>query len=396
MGLAALQASNLPPVAQAGPSVTASSCRAQVCSKSARASLRPVQTQSLPQPNSAAFAGGALLGPKALALLGICVLARARRGLKGESRAKPRSHVARFGYGPTSTDKVKMQELLQDTSDIGRRVAAVVDENRDALENQLRQYYFTQIDGLLGDSKLTKIIRDELKLLFDRGWFAEETEKEGEFKIGEYVLSNNDKENRFKAKFRSYKQAKDEADTEKQYDVAPNVVQFIRSLSTVVAKSLSRAAGTQLSMTHANAEMHVLCGNGSRIDRRVSNFYGWNTKQGFQRDSRKLIMCYFSNPNWENNGGALQLEGVVTPAGQLSMPAEDDRLALFWADKVVWSFSALQAQMITSHFEYIIMAELMVEDNDGIQYNPMDFARWFPELREEPMDWPPKPASLVD
>lgn len=36
------------------------------------------------------------------------------------------------------------------------------------------------------------------------------------------------------------------------------------------------------------SELFVLCGQGARYDRRVSNVFGWNTEQGFVRDPRAL------------------------------------------------------------------------------------------------------------
>lgn len=51
-----------------------------------------------------------------------------------------------------------------------------------------------QVDGFLGGSAngYPDQIRDEMKSLFDRGWFEEEPESEAQFKVGPYRITNQD------------------------------------------------------------------------------------------------------------------------------------------------------------------------------------------------------------
>jgi len=278
--------------------------------------------------------------------------------------------------------------------EIGSRVSYVVCENMQGISRQLDQYGYSQVDGFLGGSihGYPDKIRNEMKGLFDRGWFEEEPEDEAAFKVGQYKISNQDREHRFRAKLLgAVADEKMERAIENQYDAAPTVVNFIRSLLVSLAEPMSKAAGTQLQSQVATAEMFVLCGNGARYDRRVSNVFGWNTDRGFVKDPRKLVAMYFANPNYrgEDQGGCLQLEGVVTPTGAVRIAPIHDRLVLFWADKVVWSMTPSRAGMISEH-QFGIIAHMMVKDKEkGINYNPKTFAQWFPELRGKSMDWPP-------
>lgn len=84
---------------------------------------------------------------------------------------------------------------------------------------------------------------------------------------------------------------------------------------------------------------------------------------------------------------------MITPTGAVRINPAHDRLVLFWADKTVWSMTRSRANMIIEH-QYGIIMHLMAKDKDKISYNPMTFARWFPELNGKPMNWPPPGMSM--
>jgi len=307
----------------------------------------------------------------------------ARRVLRSRRRAS---------FGPTPMEMDQREDVK--TSEIGSRVSYVVLENLKGILRQLEQYGYCQVDGFLGGSinGYPDKIREEMKGLFDRGWFQTEDESEAQFKVGQYRITNQDTEHRFKAKLVGRESALDEYQDkaiENQYELAPTVINFVRSLNVSLSGPVGKAAECGLNNQLAAGEMFVLCGQGARYDRRVSNVFGWNTQQGFVRDPRKLVAIYFANPNYrEEHGGCLQLEGVITPTGAVRIPAMHDRLVLFWADKTVWSMTPSRASMISEHQMGIIM-HMMAKDKSKINYNPKNFARWFPELRGQPMDWPP-------
>lgn len=285
--------------------------------------------------------------------------------------------------------EVKQQEAAI-MDEVGQRVSSVVGENEKGICEQLRQYGYSQIDGFLGAEihGYPDSIRDQMKSLFDRGWFEQEDESDGSFKVGEYRITNQDTEHRFRAKLMGSTGDDDKKMVETQYDVAPTVISFVRSLLVSLAGPVSKVAGGKISTNVGSAEMNVFCGNGARRDRRVSNEYGWNTERGFAPDPRKLTAIYFCNPQQKPElGGHLQLEGVITPTGAVSIAPVHDRLVLFWADKTVWSIRPSQASMISEH-QYCIIMQMMAEDVSNIQYDPNTFARWFPELRGQPMSMP--------
>lgn len=297
------------------------------------------------------------------------------------------------GFGPVSYESKQRQEATT-ADEVGRRVAYVVCENQKGISEQLKQYGYSQVDGFLGGSinGYPNKIRNEMKSLFDRGWFQQESETDASFKVGQYRITNTDMEHRFVSKLLGTQPGDVEGErrVETQYEVAPTVVNFTRSLIASLAGPVGRCFGGKISTNVAIAEMTVLCGNGARYDRRVSNVYGWNTQKGFAPDPRKLTAIYFANPLYrEELGGHLQLEGVITPTGAVSIAPCHDRLVLFWADKTVWSVRPSQASTISEH-QYAIVANLMAEDHSLIKYNPVEIARWFPELRGQPMHWPPQ------
>jgi len=274
--------------------------------------------------------------------------------------------------------------------EVGERVQYMVQENAKGICDQLKNYGYSQVDGFLGAEiyGYPDRIRDEMKAMFDRGFFEEETESEGSFKIGEYRITNQDQAHRFKTKLLGSTDAEGAAKVETQYEVAPTVISFVRSLLVSLAGPVSGVAGGKISTNVGSAELNVFCGNGARRDRRVSNEYGWNTQRGFAPDPRKLTAIYFANPNNKSElGGHLQLEGVITPTGAVSIQPVHDRLVLFWADKTVWSVRPSQATRISEH-QYCIIMQLMSQDHKDVQYDPRAFARWFPELRDQPMSLP--------
>jgi hypothetical protein len=298
-------------------------------------------------------------------------------------------------YGPAPEETIKKEALLQD--DISERVNYSVVDNTKGIISQLQQYGYACIDGFLGGSihGHPDRIRDELKKLFDRGWFAEESEEASGFKVGSYRIRYEDRDNRYKTelfsaapsqKFDGSAESKEKA-VETQYEVAPGVVKFARSLLTCLAEPVAKAAGGAMSTKVAIGEVNVLCGKGARIDRRVHNVYGWTTQQGFSRDPRKLTIFYFANPKWRPElGGNLQLEGIISPTGQVSIDPQHDRLVMFWSDKTVWSIAPTQANIISEHHYHMVL-NLMAEEVKDINYEPASLARWFPELQGKPMDF---------
>jgi hypothetical protein len=84
----------------------------------------------------------------------------------------------------------------------------------------------------------------------------------------------------------------------------------------------------------------------------------------------------------------LQLEGVITPTGAARIAPLHDRLVMFWSDKTVWSMTPSRASLISEH-QYGIIMHMVARDREKISYNPEQFARWFPELRGKPIEWPP-------
>ncbi|CAK0834407.1 unnamed protein product [Prorocentrum cordatum] len=287
----------------------------------------------------------------------ICCRGRGCRASRSWRYSRHLGSARRCGHGEQPTEGVDLSEELRGAGsaqdDISERVNYAVLDNQKGIITQLQQYGYCLIDGFLGG----KIhghpdrIRDELKKLFDRGWFSEESEEASGFKVGSYRIRYDDRDNRYKTelfsaapsrKFDGSSEAKEKA-VETQYEVAPGVVKFARSLLTCLADPVARAAGGAMSTKIAIGEVNALCGQGARIDRRVHNVYGWNTQQGFSRDPRKLTIFYFANPKWRPElGGNLQLEGVISPTGQVSLDPQHDRLVMFWSDKTVWSIAPTQ------------------------------------------------------
>jgi len=317
----------------------------------------------------------------AVAALGV---GRCARGSRTRRRA---------GFGPIPYEAKQRQEATT-KDEVSRRVAFVVCENQKGMAQQLSQYGYCQVDGFLGGSinGYPDNIREEMKKLFDRGWFQQESEQDASFKVGQYRITNQDTEYRFMSKLLGTQPGDEEGErkVETQYEVAPTVVNFTRSLVASLAGPIGRVFGGTISTNVAIAEMTALCGNGARYDRRVSNVFGWNTEKGFAPDPRKLTAIYFANPSYRDElGGHLQLEGVITPTGAASIAPVHDRLVLFWSDKTVWSVRPSQASIISEH-QFAIVTHLMAQDHKQIKYNPAELARWFPELQGKPMDWPPK------
>jgi len=308
-----------------------------------------------------------------------CLAASRRRGRSARAAA--------FGPAPEAEEQKKDVE----SSQLGARVSYVVLSNMQAIMRQLDQYGYSQVDGFLGGSAngYPDQLRNEMKSMFDKGWFEEEPESDAQFKIGPYRITNQDREHRFRYRIKGRSgEEKSERLIENQYDVGPTIVNFTRSLLVAFAEPLGELTDGGLSNTKGIAELFVLCGQGARMDRRVSNVYGWNTEQGFVRDPRKLVAIYFANPNYrEEQGGILQLEGVITPTGAVRISPKQDRLVVFWADKTVWSMTPSRAGMISEH-QYGIIMHMMAKDD--VDYNPSNFSRWFPELQNLPMEWPPK------
>lgn len=301
-----------------------------------------------------------------------------------------RLKAAKTTFGPTSYETRQKQDAIRD--EVSTRTNYLVVENQKGIQVQLDQTGYCVIDGFLGGSAngYPDQIRDEMKALWNRGWFEEETEAARQFKVGEYQILNNDTDHRFCAKLLGANPGEDaEKYVETQYEVAPTLVNFTRSLLVSLAGPIAKAAGGEISTNIGVAELIALCGNGARYDRRVSNVYGWNTQQGFAPDPRKLTLFYFANPNYrEELGGHLQLEGVISPTGAASVAPFHDRLVMFWADKTVWSMRPSQATTISEH-QFALHMELMAANHKLVKYDPVAFARWFPELRNMPMDWPP-------
>jgi len=299
---------------------------------------------------------------------------------------------AAFGPVPVSEEQKKDVE----SHEVGARVSYVVLSNMSAILQQLQQYGYSQVDGFLGGSAngYPDQIRNEMKSMFDKGWFEEEPESDAEFKVGPYRITNQDREHRFRYRIKGRDaEEKSERLVENQYAVAPTIVNFTRSLLVSFSEPLGELAEGGLSNTKGISELFVLCGQGARMDRRVSNVYGWQTERGFVRDPRKLVAVYFANPNYrEEHGGQLQLEGVITPTGAVRISPMQDRLVLFWADKTVWSMTPSRASMISEH-QYGIVMHMMAKSD--IDYDPTNFSRWFPELGKLPMDWPPKPIGYT-
>ncbi|CAK9083842.1 unnamed protein product [Durusdinium trenchii] len=267
-------------------------------------------------------------------------------------RRGTRRHVVRLwaSFGPTPMAEEQKQDIR--STQIGSRVSYVVLSNMQPILRQLDQYGYSQVDGFLGDANgYPEQIRAEMKSLFDKGFFEEEPESDAQFKVGPYRITNQDREHRFRYRIKGRSgEERMEQLIQNQYEIAPTVVNFARSLLVSFARPLGELTESGLSNTKGISELFVLCGQGARYDRRVSNVYGWQTEQGFVRDPRKLVAIYFSNPNYrEELGGVLQLEGVITPTGAVRISPVADRLVLFWADKTVWSMTPSRSSMISEH-----------------------------------------------
>lgn len=289
-------------------------------------------------------------------------------------------------FGPKAEQTLKNEEVI--SQKIGSRLSYVMLDNMKAIKTQLDQYGFCQIDGFLGDNGYAETMHGEMKQMFDRGWFETESEEDAATKIGPYKILNQDLDNRFRAKIKGLDSTSDIADqvVQNQYEIAPTVIEFVRGLTVSTANQVGKAMGCNLKQNVAMSELFVLCGEGARYDRRIENVHGWHTQEhGFVHDSRKLTAFYFCNPNYrEENGGALQLEGVVTPTGAVKIPPIHDRLVLFWADKTVWSMTPSRASMI-SEFQFGMKMNFLAKDVSDIRYDPKSLAQWYPELRGQPI-----------
>lgn len=309
------------------------------------------------------------------------------------SRRRAAASMRRASFGPKPYDMKQRDDMIQD--EVGKRLLYVIKENKSGIQTQLQQYGFAQIDGLLGGSiyGLPNQMRDEMDKMFSRGWFESESEDDLSFKVGPYKITNQDGEYRFRAKLIG--NMGDEGKEEKvevQYEVMPTVVNFSRGLLASVAEAVGKI--TKLSTNIASAELFCLCGKGARYDRRVGNVHGWNTKGGYLMDGRKLVAMYFVNPKWrEELGGHLQLEGVITPTGQVSIAPQNDRLVLFWADRTVWSMRPSRATTMSEH-QFGFKMQMIAENVKDVDYDPNRFSRWFPELKGASMAWlPPAPEQ---
>eukprot|EP00929_Paragymnodinium_shiwhaense_P010397 TRINITY_DN115015_c0_g1_i1.p1 TRINITY_DN115015_c0_g1~~TRINITY_DN115015_c0_g1_i1.p1 ORF type:complete len:399 (+),score=83.08 TRINITY_DN115015_c0_g1_i1:80-1276(+) len=339
-------------------------------------------------------AGSYLLPCAAVGMVGSCAAARlrSRRCKATASSCRPRATAVsrQAGFGPDSYDMRQRKDAISD--EVGQRINSLIQENAKGLATQLDQYGFAQIDGFLGGSIFgtPDTMREEMRALFSRGWFEQESEDDAAFKVGYYKVTNQDRDNRFRAKMRGYTgEAAEEKAVETQNEVAPTVVQFTRGLLVSLASHIGKATGFKLSSTVGISEMICMAGNGARYDRRVNNVFGWNTSNGFAPDTRKLSVFYFTNPKWEEQfGGHLQLEGVITPTGGVSIAPANDRLVMFWSDKTVWSVRPVQSPTMQD-FQFGVKMQLVVEDPKQIDYDPKRFQRWFPELQHIQMDWQP-------
>lgn len=107
--------------------------------------------------------------------------------LTGSRRRASKTKAQRgASFGPTPISEEQKQDVQ--SSQIGSRVSYVVLSNMQAILRQLDQYGYSQVDGFLGGSAngYPDQIRDEMKSLFDKGWFEEEPESEAQFKVGPY------------------------------------------------------------------------------------------------------------------------------------------------------------------------------------------------------------------
>lgn len=280
---------------------------------------------------------------------------------------------------------------------LAKRVNYMLKESKAGIKEAMAQYGYCQIDGFLGgkDSGYADTLRDEMKRLFDRGWFS--STEEQTFKVGQYRITNQDTDHRYTAQIQTTGKDGEKRDNavEAQYEVAPSLINFIRSFLISASEVMSDCFEGELSQTLGYAELWAFTGQGARVDRRVDNEWGFNTLRGFVPDPRKVTVFYFVNPDWsEEHGGHLQLEGVVTPTGATSVAPVHDRLVIFWADKTVWSFRPHHATAIRE-YEYMVVMRMMAEDPfEAVDYDPKRFAAWFPELRNQPIEYPIPPDAL--
>mmetsp|Transcript_100751 Transcript_100751/g.194723 ORF Transcript_100751/g.194723 Transcript_100751/m.194723 type:complete len:385 (+) Transcript_100751:36-1190(+) len=358
--------------------------------------IQPQPQQTLPhwfgEPNLVAerdFAVAAVASRRGAAVLCAAVISAT---CSMRRRMQSRRTTRHAGFGPQAYEQKQRKENIE-TGEIGQRVGHVITEEKNGIIAQLQQYGFCQIDGLLGGSVngYPDQIREQMKKLFDRGWFQQESQQDATFKVGEYHITNTDTDHRFTSKMfgAQLEDAGQQKVVETQFEVAPSVVNFTRALIASLATPIGKMMGSGISTNVAMAEMHAMCGEGARFDRRVSNVFGWNTERGFVEDKRKLTAFYFANPTYrEELGGHLQLEGVITPTGAVSIAPLHDRLVLCWSDRTVWSMRPSYANRISEH-QYAVLVHLMVNEASEIKYNPVELARWFPELRDQPMTWPP-------
>lgn len=116
-------------------------------------------------------------------------VASATAVLTGSRRRASKTKAQRgASFGPTPISEEQKQDVQ--SSQIGSRVSYVVLSNMQAILRQLDQYGYSQVDGFLGGSAngYPDQIRDEMKSLFDKGWFEEEPESEAQFKVGPYRI----------------------------------------------------------------------------------------------------------------------------------------------------------------------------------------------------------------
>lgn len=303
--------------------------------------------------------------------------------------------TCRAGFGPTSVRQKQKAAAIKD--EVSERVALMVKDNAKGLGTQLDQYGYATVDGFLGGSVngYPDKIHYEMTKLFGRGWFESDSEIDRRFKIGPYTITNDDAANRFRTRLIGVNPGEEkEGALETQYEVAPTVVNLTRSLIVSMAGPAGIWAGGSMSSNIAIGEIVCMAGNGARMDRRVSNSYHWNTQHGVRLDNAKLVAFYFLNPNQrEALGGHLQLEGVITPTGAASVIPRHDRLALFWADKTVWSMRRHLATCM-SDYMYALKVTMFARDFETVKYDPNALARWFPEMQGRDMGaWPPENLS---
>lgn len=305
------------------------------------------------------------------------------------------------GFGPKPTEVLQKEDVSKNK--VGSRLNYMVVQNREGIIKQLQQYGFSIIDGFLGALQGSRqtyadIIREEMKALFDRGWFESQTENN--LKLGNLNFAKQDLEHRFRYELKSNQPGDEKLEklVDMQYELAPTVVDFFRGITISLAEPIAKADGHAMSTQIAYCELTAAVGNGARWDRHVDQEGGVNTEYGFCPDSRKLTIMYFTNPNWRPElGGELVLEGVIYPGNTRTIEPLHDRLVMFWSDRTVYSVRPSQARTISEHRYDLRIRMTSSEPGDAIKYDLRHIAQFFPELQgqeiiEEPA---PRPDDAI-